>query len=1349
MRDYYKELGLKAEATVEEIKKAYRKQALHNHPDKMGGNDERMKLINEAYQILINPEKRKQFDDMKDFFCDEDDEINQQFLERLNVSGIPYSQEFRERHKYWVQIFTRNPLPRKLARECFSSYKSKVDLMDSLKLLFSGFIKEHKATGSLLAYIEKGIYDINFFREFTQYIGGCSPLSVQLINLFQNQCFRDLFKIALQDYWQDKSFGLDKKVIDTFDGKDKTQKFCENLKENISNKQTTGQISLAMKNLVQCSKLLVQFENSMHIKNIPDQKVEEKQEIAVPQTSSWVEIFLGSMLTTSDSALQADYPLKQNAEDYREIAYYILDWVPAFSGKMPTAMLTNLVRQAGFYFQLAAQAEKKASFQMADEKIALQLYLITFGVGHHTTPDIELYNLIHGLRFIACFQFADEEVAELIKAFQYQALLLADMFPFYQPLQPNIDFLVEENKLLELMRRHLHGLIMLISSNQKNLAQVTLDVPEAMVLYRAYEATIKRWYEQPYRAETESALKLKLMETLLADYGWDFTDIEENVALSKSSIKRNDLSWIEPISVWTESASDVSSLFRSVNGVTVDYKKGEIKLLAIPCDRETPDCFRSLTMMDIAEMIRNNITGAIFSLDPADKDMEYHPFNSMRFAPTRLYQSRFLETLLSTDYLLKFLTIGQEVQGIYPFATRSIDSLIRYLPEYLRLIIENFHKAQHSESLHRFWIEADYIPAAFDESKLQKDAVENIHLYDVKMRVKKQLMTRDPHGKLVDKNEVHEGWFFYVLSTQLKKSLDEGVDFIKEPAMLFLMAGYQVFFVENNKKSSFTLKNYTDPLEELRSCKRDQTGLVIEDEYSKELIYRITREVERQSAKPNKFTPEYIFAQEFTQYYEEFSLYFPEFKRLQELSRLVVLVQLLNGIRQSNKEVITKLNQELSYIQQWKDRSWKELSLDNPYQKEYDQALKQCSQSTQSIFIKCKGELDYSTVLAQKKYSLREMREKIGSLSLSAYSKEVDEVCQNMHDDAVSRYGYGVSYQIQSQINGERSKIAQELSSQKKSDCQQQLYNLFSSIVSSNTVINRFLEHEEIDPLANELTKYEISKGKKQLGEAVNASLEEIENALRGCSSTILTIATRVADKQFSELLEQKRKLLQEQKKSREHLEREITVMGLGANEKEVNLLGLCLWVPSSINHNVSVANNPARFVYGGVAVQPRIAQTNQIFSNPNARGISSQQVSGVGGGSSNGGNGGNSGSGGFGGNGRFTMIATGVSKIEAQNILLQGNHDLTQGQVKKVIETLGKGRMDNVSIKHVNHNSEVRVFGVRSGHTDGYQRMSYGIDVSGQRTLIVQTAFDNHGNLVHQKSGQAKNNLYDVKYPK
>ncbi|MGZ3494146.1 MAG: DnaJ domain-containing protein, partial [Thermodesulfobacteriota bacterium] len=68
-KDYYRVLGVEKGVPAEKIKEAYRKLAFQYHPDRNRENPsavEKMKEINEAYAVLSDPRKRRDYDTFHD-----------------------------------------------------------------------------------------------------------------------------------------------------------------------------------------------------------------------------------------------------------------------------------------------------------------------------------------------------------------------------------------------------------------------------------------------------------------------------------------------------------------------------------------------------------------------------------------------------------------------------------------------------------------------------------------------------------------------------------------------------------------------------------------------------------------------------------------------------------------------------------------------------------------------------------------------------------------------------------------------------------------------------------------------------------------------------------------------------------------------------------------------------------------------------------------------------------------------------------------------------------------------------------------------------------------------------------
>ncbi len=136
MKDYYKILGVKRTATSKEIKAAYRNLAKKHHPDMTGKceDDEEFKNIHEAYSTLIDPERRKTY--------------NQNLGEKVKINIVSSSPNRKSRKKPTTSAQPEPLIPR---------HKQNATNFDSL------FEKEMRDFEKLTQYLLRRFFDDLFF----------------------------------------------------------------------------------------------------------------------------------------------------------------------------------------------------------------------------------------------------------------------------------------------------------------------------------------------------------------------------------------------------------------------------------------------------------------------------------------------------------------------------------------------------------------------------------------------------------------------------------------------------------------------------------------------------------------------------------------------------------------------------------------------------------------------------------------------------------------------------------------------------------------------------------------------------------------------------------------------------------------------------------------------------------------------------------------------------------------------------------------------------------------------------------------------------------------------------------
>ncbi|KAI1713249.1 dnaJ domain-containing protein [Ditylenchus destructor] len=781
-KQYFDALGVSLDASPEDIKKAYRKKALVEHPDK-GGDHKRMVEFTSAYNKLLDI-KKHELDNYSDLLTDEIPSPSY----ALPAVGIPLSAIYEQQHAAYVQQFKKCPLePMKFSSfnpvfryELSKNYyddiisftmakgqpsttaSSSTFVINSVKdaaELFLRFLKgdaHGEPLSNGLGLKIKGLAE-NDAEECRIYEGMHEVLEIVkegkelderllfslakitnqsahfevLTPMIQSDHFRNLYLYAFHIYRRLAAHNpSDESLLDSFNGLAKTEKRVNDLRALLTDKPSEK------------SKYIDSLRTAKLLRSLERDLVKKP-----PHTNGTIE----------EEQIQL-------ATFYRTNAFHLLDWIPV----IPTEFLViNTMLQIGVQLQRASYYETQDEVKMADEQLAAKLYYHSWLLAQDSSLDIELYTSLLSVKLLSACNYN----IDIVHALADRAVWLADFFPFFQAPLSNIDLLERKvSKQLMPLYSYLEELVNIADSNSDKR-----NLKKEQIYYHAYVGCFKGEYPKLDESTTEHFRQL-LMAQLLENEDYDTIDIDFNLNAPSPISELEEDKWFRAGAVLSWAKESNEPIYRTILSVELDRASGEINFLFDHTEPNDCDSNRLLTHFDLAEMLcLGELQPVILSLDEADPDMRYHPFNKIRYGPSRIRGSQLMHTMFEADYILKAITVGTEVQhcddgdGVR-YKMRPIDKMLETVDPSpaLKKAIKDFHGSNtHESKTNRFWIEAEPVPWV-----IEKNAEKETHMFgDVRMVIKHARMTRSANGELEDHSDIiAEGWPCYVLASKVLSS---------------------------------------------------------------------------------------------------------------------------------------------------------------------------------------------------------------------------------------------------------------------------------------------------------------------------------------------------------------------------------------------------------------------------------------------------------------------------------------------------------------------------------------------------------------------------------------------------
>lgn len=571
--DYYRVLGLQQFANAEEVKAAFRRKALDLHPDH-GGTDEEMAQANQAYEYLMDPEKKKIIDeDLK--LSDEVRDADVSLDGFLNFEGQPFSDEFKSAHARLVEKF-------KLEIRSGAGLKRKKitnqDPQDAISSDLFSFVRNRGSQSH-----EKSQLDLNFFRGnltsekviqiFLHFLSGnCKHSDLKAITAYLSSWIKRSRAFYPKGYDALYFYEAVFKIFEMVDEPSKREGLLVSLhqltkfsfkRENIvwmvplmQNENFRTLVKTAVHRHWEtpvdwlADGLFNDFTDRSGISNAIISIKKEMLGLKNEQRFDELKSLLPELRTLDlfEKFLEGHQDSKEES-DWREKAWDLINWQPIFDDRqLGIFPLINLYIQAGMCLQKSAALSNSPALKMAHESIAIQMYQIALILSDRQGPFPILYTGIHVLRYLSCLEF---EHPRLDKVLEFQKTKLLEKVNFFSlvALQaPNLELIYEETDRLYSMRQLLQTLVGLVEHNQScdEKEAVQIDHTDVVIFKTAYEACLNNWYRREHFPEEEKKLRLALINAILEENGWDLFDLNDNMSPDFSPLPRDENGWLIP-----------------------------------------------------------------------------------------------------------------------------------------------------------------------------------------------------------------------------------------------------------------------------------------------------------------------------------------------------------------------------------------------------------------------------------------------------------------------------------------------------------------------------------------------------------------------------------------------------------------------------------------------------------------------------------------------------------------------------------------------------------------------------------------------------------------------------------